>query len=60
MFNSNWRGWMERYVKNPMFGCYRLKRIAGKPVQIRRNCCLRYRLPMTELCDDCPRLLEPK
>jgi len=52
-----------RYINdkiNPMFGCYRLKRIAGKPVQIRRNCCLRYRLPMTELCDDCPRLLEPK
>lgn len=52
-----------RYINdkiNPMFGCYRLRRIADKPVQVRRNCCLRYRLPTTELCDDCPRLLEPK
>ena len=52
-----------RYINdnvNPLFGCYRSKRIANKLVQVRRNCCLRYRLQATELCDDCPRLLEPK
>lgn len=52
-----------RYVNdniNPLFGCYRLRIIEAKPVQVRRNCCLRYRLPTTELCDDCPRLLEPQ
>ncbi len=44
--------------KNPLFGAYqeRLNANTGKRLTVRRTCCIRFRLPDTALCEDCPRL----
>lgn len=44
--------------KNPLFGAYqeRLNANTGKMLTVRRTCCIRFRLPDTALCEDCPRL----
>jgi len=44
--------------KNPLFGAYqdRMNANTGTVITVRRTCCIRFRLPETGLCEDCPRL----
>lgn len=44
--------------KNPLFGAYqdRMNANTGTVITVRRTCCIRFRLPETALCEDCPRL----
>lgn len=44
--------------RNPLFGAYqdRMNANTGTVITVRRTCCIRFRLPDTALCEDCPRL----
>lgn len=43
---------------NPLAGAYRkrLNQNNGDMIEVRRTCCIRFRLPDMPLCEDCPRL----
>lgn len=45
-------------TRNPLYQAYveRFRRDDGEPLSVRKLCCIRYLLPDTELCEDCPRL----
>lgn len=43
--------------RNPLYRLYRqCQTPSDDPLRVRRHCCIRYRLPDTEFCPDCPRL----
>ena len=48
----------ENGERNPFFGAYqdRMNANTGTLLTVRRTCCIRFRLPDTALCEDCPRL----